>query len=214
MADNKRTQIIDKNPNKIPNNIVITWGNNKVSLGKFRFAKNGSFYFSTPQFDKTSMEIGSALKVKDTFQIKSKEATYQTTKGVHLSLHPPDDKHEKGILQLTGADSAKPVGKVVLDWFPVKGPFKLFHFFTLPLDLAPVVNSKAIFTTPIPEKYKDSLEIIVDILPIENGLMSVPMYDNDIWNFTGFSAFGYAVSTRLVFANQRLVPQIYYINEF
>lgn len=210
----KRTQ--NTNPNKVPLDLIIVWRGSNIKLGEFKFGKNGSFYFSSPQFDKAIITTGNSKLQKGNFNITSVNNHYQASKGFHLSLHPPDIKYRLGTIQIKTSNPSVPIDRIEINWFPIKKSHKLFHFFTMPLDLCEkTISNNQDFYTPIPDKFNGSLEIICDLLPINDGFVAMPKYTDTVWDFLGYATkeiCKYAVHIRLILTNQRLSPQIYYPN--
>lgn len=202
------------NPNKVPLDLIIFWRGNNIKLGEFKFGKNGSFYFSSPQFDKVTITTGNSEFQKGNFNITSVDNHYQASKGFHLSLHPPNIQYKLGTIQIKISNPSIPIDRIGINWFPIIKPHKLFHFFTMPLDLyKKTIPHKQDFYTPISDMFNGSLEIICDLLPIKDGFATMPKYTDVVWNFLGYASvepYKYAVHIRLILTNQRLSPQIHY----
>jgi len=156
----------------------IHWSNSWINCCSLGFSRDNSFYFSSKFHSQGNLQFGPSI-LKDDHLFDQKPDQYHSVKsGFHVSLHPRGkfmhvkDNREKKILY-----------KRKIDWYPVIAPFNLLILYSPPLDVCKLEKDKSDFYTKLPDSYKDSIQIRVDIFPRET--KEHRPFIRSIWIFWG-----------------------------
>lgn len=93
---------------------------------------------------------------------------------LHVTLHPPDKKHDGEMHVRSTNKEILDQNRRRIDWFPVKKPFNLFHFYTPPIDSLTPYQNKLDFSVIIPDEQIGSIVVRVDIVPPNIGVTVPP----------------------------------------
>jgi hypothetical protein len=185
--------------------LVIKWGDKKIDFGNIEFKTDGSLIFiSKFHSDKSihpTVEFGRSIFKDNQFSSHIPEKNLAVEDGFHISLHPKKQK-----MHFRRHYPGEILYERNIDWFPVRKPFNLLHFYTLPLDLCKESPKKETFLTAVDPNYKDSIFLKVDLFPRDTK-EHVP-YEKSI-HVMGVSP-NYLVRISLMFAKQRTPAMLYW----
>jgi len=196
-----RTEEIIGKVDKKDIRLGIHWSNVWINCCSLGLSSDNSFYFSSKFHAQGRLEFGPAI-LKDKHLFNQKPYQYHLVEhGFHVSLHP-----EGQFMHVRDNQTKKIIYKREIDWYPVKHPFNLLIQYSPPLDTCKPEEDKSNFYTQVPEYYKDSIQIRVDIFPRET--KEHHPFINSIWIFWGICpAYLVRVSINLV---ERRTPALLY----
>jgi len=182
---------------------VVSWNTKRINFCTMELMKDGSFIFSSAFHNKDSkLEYGIAKSLDGQF-VKHKCINFQDNpNGVHISLHPKDQK-----MHFRRNSPAGILFERKINWFPVTKPFNLLYLFSPPIDSCSSTNKKSPFNIPVPNKYKESIKVKVDIFPRETKEHN-PSRDS-IWYFWGICP-NYLVRVSFLLYNRRVPALLFW----
>jgi hypothetical protein len=190
---------------KLP--IVVAWGKQRIHIGELEFLKNGSLVFES-RFHNTgpTTEFGVSNLKDNRFSGHSLEKVVQVNRGFHITLHPPESS-SRGVMHFREHHPGNILFRREIDWFPAVAPFNLIRLFTMPLDMCSFSPLKQVtIDTSIDHNYQDSLELVVDIFPLDT--QTVHSYPNavEVWGHCP----DYGVRLSIMLAKQRTPALLYW----
>ncbi|OGW84556.1 MAG: hypothetical protein A3A81_07140 [Omnitrophica bacterium RIFCSPLOWO2_01_FULL_45_10b] len=156
----------------------VHWNSLWLNFCSFGFSGDNSFYFSSKFHSKGQLQLGQAVLKDNHLFDQEPDQFHSVEKGFHVSLHP------KGKFMHVKDNQAKKIlYKREIDWYPVNRPFNLLILYTPPLETCKSEKDKSDFYTQVPDHYKDSIQIRVDIFPRET--KEHHPFISSIWIFWG-----------------------------
>jgi|GEM_PF-2375447 len=205
-VERKSQQVYEKQGKTLP--LVIEWGDRSIYLGVVQFLGDDSFIFKVGSHNSKNadlpVELGSSVMLDGSFINRPPETLQAIGRGLHISLHPPTQS-QQGVMHFRENAPGPVLSRRYIEWFPVTTPFRLLHFFTLPLDTYSHSTKTVTIINSIESSYKDSLEIIFDIFPRDTEKAHPYIDSFEIWG----TSPSYRVRISIVQSGSR-TPEIIY----
>jgi hypothetical protein len=181
----------------------LLWNNSFINFCTIGFTGDNTLIFTSKFHNKKgALEIGATKIYKDQTIEPQQAYLYEIKNGCHISLHPRCQ-----VMHVRENPNAKVLSEKKFNWFPVQNPFHLLSLHSPPLDECVKSQKTTPFLAPVPQGYKDSILLRVDIFP-RNATQHIP-YPTSIWIFWGYCP-EYWVRASFILSNQRSSPIIYW----
>jgi hypothetical protein len=182
----------------------VHWNNKWINFCTLDLKRDNSLIFISKFHQEGNLGFGTSNLAKNNF-INHQQTDYHEIKnGCHISLHP-----KKQVMHFKESSTGKILFERKMNWFPVIKPLKLLYLYSPPLDLCDESDKSTQFFTPIPNNYKDSIQVKVDIFPKNTMEHYVPR--TAAWIFWG-SNTEYLVRVIFNLIGQRVTSRIYWPN--
>lgn len=183
----------------------IHWSNVWINCCSLGFSSDNSFYFSSKFHSRGNLEFGPAILKDNHIFNQRPDQFHSVANGFHVSLHP------KGrCMHVKDNQNKKILFKKQIEWYPVKRPFNLLVLYSPSLDSCTPETDKSDFYTQVPDRYKDSIQIRVDIFPRET--KEHHPFIRSIWIFWGRCP-DYLVRVSMNLIERRTPALLYWPND-
>lgn len=183
----------------------VHWNNIWINFCSLGFSGDNSFYFSSKFHTQGSLEFGSAVLRDNHLFNQAPDQFHVIERGLHVSLHPKGQ-----LIHVRDNQNKKILFSRKMEWFPVKAPFNLLVLYSPPLDICNPEKDKSDFYTQVPNSYKDSIQVRVDIFPKDT--KEHHPFISSIWIFWGRCP-AYLVRVSMNIIKQRTPVLLFWPND-